>query len=150
MHNGEHIKFDLPLLIKTATKAIFTFQFKQAVKLLKLHKQYPMKKNIVAYEIMADNKKIFLMGSADNIKEADIPKDIDVLVLPYQGKSNICSYSLKLVGKIKPKTITLTHFDNAYPPMTSEINTDKFVKKMNKKYPDIKVIKPEFGKAIKI
>lgn len=78
---------------------------------------------------MADNKKIFLMGSAGNIKEADIPKDIDILILPYQGKSNICSYSLKLVGKIKPKTIILTYFDYAYPPITSEINTDKFVKK---------------------
>lgn len=109
-----------------------------------------MKGDIVAYEINASGKKIFLMGSAGNVKNYNYPKDIDVFILPFQGISNINKYSLKIVEKILPKTVILDHFDNAYPPITQEIKTEKFIKQISEKHPEIKVIKPEFGEEIKI
>ena len=109
-----------------------------------------MKGEIVAYEVNAEGKKIFLMGSAGNMKNYNYPKDIDVLVWPFQGRSNITRYSMKIVEKIAPKMVILDHFDNAYPPITNHIKTDKFIRIMQKKHPEIKVIEPEFNKIINI
>ena len=57
-----------------------------------------------------------------------IPKKVDVLVWPFQGRTNITKYSLPIIEKIKPKTIILDHFDDAFPPVTTHINTEKFLK----------------------
>ena len=150
VHKSKHIKFDFILILHTIFRSLFKLQFSKAIKLLKLNNKFKMKGEIYAYEISALNKKIFLMGSAGNIKNSYIPKDIDILFLPYQGKSNICGYSFKLVEKIKPKTIVLTHFDNAYPPITTEINTEKFISKMKEKQPETTVIEPKFNKEIEL
>ena len=109
-----------------------------------------MKNQIYAYEILADNKKIFLMGSTGKMKNYKYPTDIDILVLPFQGRSNMARYSLSIIEKIKPKTIILDHFDDAYPPITKHIDTSKFIKLMKGKHPEITVIEPKYGKEIEI
>ena len=150
VHKSQHINFDLFLVLKTALRVLFTFKIKQAVKLLKLHKKFPMNNQIVAYEINADNKKIFLMGSAGYVKNYQFPENIDILVLPFQGRSDISKYSLKIIEQIKPKTIILDHFDNAYPPITHHIKTYKFINLMKEKYPEINVIQPNYNQSIRI
>ncbi len=150
VHKSKHIKFDFALVLRTIFRSIFKFQFSRAFRLLKLNKKFKMKGEIYAYEIDTKDKKIFLMGSAGNIKNYNYPKDIDVLVWPFQGRSNITKYSVKIVEKIAPKMIVLDHFDNAYPPITSRIKTDKFIHLMQKKHPEIIIIEPEFNKIIEI
>ena len=150
IHESKHVKFDFWLILKTVFRVIFTFQFKDAIKLLKLNRKFKMKNQIYAYEILADNKKIFLMGSAGKMKNYKYPTDIDILVLPFQGRSNMARYSLSIIEKIKPKTIILDHFDNAYPPITKHIDTSKFIKLMKDKHPEITVIEPRYSEGIDI
>lgn len=150
VHKSCHVKFDLPLIIKTALRVLFTFQFKKAIKLLKLNKKFPMKNEIYAYEIKANDYKIFLMGSAGYMKDYAYPKDVDLLVLPFQGRNNMTKYSIKIVEQIMPKSIILDHFDNAYPPITKRIKTDKFIKLVKEKFPKIVIIEPEYNKIIAI
>ena len=150
VHKSKHIKFDFALILRTIFRSLFKFQFAKAFKLLKLNNKFKMKGEIVAYEVKTEVKKIFLMGSACNMKNYNYPKDIDVLVWPFQGRSNITKYSMKIVEKIAPKMVILDHFDNAYPPITSHIKTNKFISLMQKKHPEIKVIEPRFGEEIKI
>lgn len=77
-----------------------------------------------------------------------IPKKVDILIWPFQGRTNMTKYSLPIIEKIKPKTIILDHFDNAFPPITGKVNTEKFVKVMTQKYPEIKIIVPEYKEKI--
>ena len=61
-----------------------------------------------------------------------IPKKVDVLVWPFQGRTNMTKYSLPIIEKIKPKIVILDHFDDAFPPVTTHITTEKFLKYFEK------------------
>ena len=109
-----------------------------------------MGNEIFAYEIECENKKIMVFGSAGIDETKELPKNIDILIWPFQGKMNMTKYSIPIIEKIKPKIIILDHFDNAYPPITSNVNTKKFVKILGKKHPEMKVVVPKFHQPIEI
>lgn len=102
----------------------------------------------MAFEIKAENKDILIFGSAGIDKNAKMPESVDVLIWPFQGRTNMSKYSLPIIERIKPKMIILDHFDDAFPPVTGKVNTDKFVKLLNKKHPEIKVIVPKYKEKI--
>lgn len=144
-----HIKNNLSKVTMVALEVLFTFKIHKAYKLLQLHHQYLMGGKIYAYEIEHNNLKILLFGSAGIDKKVALPK-IDVLVWPFQGRTNMSKYSLTIIEKIKPKVVILDHFDDAFPPITGHVNTDKFVKMMKKKHPEIKVIVPTYHQTINL
>lgn len=149
VYRAKHVKNDFSIIMKTALRIIFKCKFKQAKKILKEHNEFRMGGDIVAFEVSCDGKKILLFGSAGFDDCADIPKDVDILIWPFQGRSNMTKYSLPIIEKINPKTIILDHFDDAFPPITGLINTDKFVSVMKKKHPEIEVITPKYKQKLK-
>lgn len=150
LHRTFHVKNDVFIVLKTALKIIFKFQFKKALQILKTHKQFLMGGDIVAFEVRAQGKKILIFGSAGFDKRANLPDDVDVLVWPFQGRIFMTRYSLPIVKQIAPKKIVLSHFDNAFPPITGHVNTKKFLRVMKRKMPDIETIEPTYKKSIKI
>ena len=148
--SSKHVQSNLFHAMLVALKSIFIFKARRACKLLRIHKNYPMGNEIFAYEIKLENKKIIVFGSAGIDATKELPKDVDILIWPFQGKMNMTKYSIPIIEKIKPKIIILDHFDNAYPPITSNVNTKKLVKILGKKHPEIKVIVPQYHKTIKL
>jgi len=148
LHRSKHVTNNLGIILKTAFRIIFKFQFKKAIKILKTHNNFRMDGDIVAFEINAQNKKILLFGSAGFDEKAILPKDVDILIWPYQGRTHMAKYSLPIIEKINPKMVILDHFDDAFPPITGKVDTKKFMKIMSKKHPAIKVILPEYKKSI--
>ena len=145
-----HVSNDLGIVLKTALKILFTFQIHKAYKLLKMHHKYLMCGDIIAFEVNAVDKTILIFGSAGFDNKMKIPKKVDVLVWPFQGRTNMTKYSLPIIEKIKPKTVILDHFDDAFPPVTTHINTEKFINVMKKKHPEIKVIVPKYKEKIEL
>ena len=78
------------------------------------------------------------------------PEDIDLLVLPYQGTSLPVSTALSILERLHPRAVLLDHFDDAFPPITRTVDTRPLKKALEKKYPNIKVVKPIAGKPIEI
>ena len=150
IHKSVHIKFDFLLIMRTIFRTLFKFQVLKAIKILKMNHKFKMRNEIVAYEIDAENKKIFIMGSAGYIKNYQYPKNIDVLLFPFQGRSDMVKYSIKIIRKINPSTIILDHFDNSYPPITHDMKTNKFIKAINKNFPHVKIISPKYNEEIVI
>lgn len=150
LHNSKHIKNNLGIILKTALRVIFKFQVHKAVQILNLHNDYRMGGEIVAFEIDAEDKKILLFGSAGIDENVELPKDIDVLIWPFQGRTGMTKYSLPIIEKINPKIVILDHFDDAFPPITGTVKTEKVIKTMKKKHPKMSVLVPEFGKTIEI
>lgn len=147
-HENKHIKFDFPLILKTIFRSLAKFQMLKAIKLLKLNKKYQMKDDIFSFEVQAENKKLLIIGSAGYEEDQEYPKDVDILVWPFQGRSNMEKYSMPIIEKINPKTVILDHFDNSYPPITTHVKTNNFIETMKEKHPEINVIEPEFGESI--
>lgn len=66
-----------------------------------------------------------LFGSAGIDENVELPKDIDVLIWPFQGRTGMTKYSLPIIEKINPKTVILNHFDDAFPPITGTVKTER-------------------------
>ncbi len=47
-------------------------------------------------------------------------------MLPFQGRSDLTEYALPLAERLAPKAILLDHWDDAFPPMSAEIETGAF------------------------
>ena len=150
VYPARHIKNDLGIVLLTSLKVLFTFQLHRAVKLLNMHNKYLMGGSIMAFEVKAQGKNILIFGSAGIDKSARLPENVDVLIWPFQGRANMTKYSLPIIERIKPKLVILDHFDNAFPPVTGNVNTEKFIQTMKKKHPEIKVIVPKYKQKIEI
>ncbi|MGN1200717.1 MAG: MBL fold metallo-hydrolase [Candidatus Caccovivens sp.] len=148
LYRTKHVVNDFGIVLKTALRTIFKCKIHKAVEILSLHNDFRMGGDIVAYEICAENKKILIFGSAGFDESIDLPKNVDVLIWPFQGRSNMTKYSLPIIEKLAPKKIILDHFDDAFPPITGHIDTSHFVKVMKEKHPEIEVIVPEYKRSL--
>ncbi len=145
---GDHVVFDLPLIIKTLINRRMVKWAKNLGKVIKGFVKYP-RGQVLIYDIMADGQRILHMGSLGICSDEIYPDSIDILSLPFQGRSDIEDLAVQFVGKINPRAVFLQHFDDSFPPISNEIDTTGFQGIMAEMFPDIKVIKPDYLKSYK-
>lgn len=141
---GKHIHFDTMLLVRTLISRRMIGNFRQFRWLMKTHKKFTMG-TVLVYQIEAGGKKILHLGSLNLAGEENYPEETDILTLPFQGRSDLDVYALKFVEKIKPKNIYLHHFDDTFPPMSSNVDCSRFVEAVNKAYPELNVVIPDYA-----
>ena len=49
-----------------------------------------------------------------------------MLILPFQGRSDLEKCGLSIVRRVKPQKVFLDHYDDSFPPISDEISTEKF------------------------
>lgn len=145
---GDHVVFDLPLIIKTLINRRMVKWAKNLGKVIKCFVKYP-RGQVLIYDIMAGGRRILHMGSLGICSDEVYPDSVDLLSLPFQGRSDIEDLAVQFVGKINPRVVFLQHFDDSFPPISNEIDTTGFQWIMADVFPDIKVIKPEYLKSYK-
>lgn len=145
-YQGRHIKFDRKLLLKTifSLRHIrYIFNLRRILKTALICKE---KRETLGYLIEAEGKTFFAMGSLNLDDNTEYPKDMDYLFLPYQGKSRLLEPAIDVIGKLKPKSILLHHYDDTFPPLSRTIDTTDIetkysgklsVRKMEYKYQEI-------------
>ena len=131
---GRHCVFDAPLVIMTSLRYLRPGNFRHGLRLLQYNRNYPENGEILFYELECRNKRLQIMGSMGLDEKEKYPTGADLLILPYQGKSNPVKYAASLVERLKPKAVLLDHYDDSFPPMTAQVNTAAFEKLMRKKY----------------
>lgn len=143
-YQGGHCTFDKGIVYATIQKVLQPRNSIAALKIGKLHKQYHIDvvNDVFAFEVSVEGKKIFIMGSANLQCNIRYPQNMDLLVYPYQGRSDMLEYSIPLIERLKPKAIMLDHFDDAFPPISCTMNCQEFISFMKVTYPDIKVVQP--------
>jgi L-ascorbate metabolism protein UlaG (beta-lactamase superfamily) len=144
---GKHINFDKKLMLKTGFNRRTLKYFPNILRILSLLPHYRGRKEVSSFLVEAEQKKALVMGSLGLDEQTTYPSNIDVFICPFQGNSDIENMAEKVILKIKPKSVVLDHFDDAFPPMSSTIETTHFATEMNRKYRDIHVITPTFGQA---
>lgn len=72
------------------------------------------------YVIRAEGKTVFHMGSMNLRDDVDYPSECDMLLLPYNGWEDSFPPAKAVIERLKPKKVLLHHFDNTFPPVTSE------------------------------
>lgn len=145
---GDHVVFDLPLIIKTLINRRMVKWAKNLGKVIKGFVKYP-RGQVLIYDIRADGRRILHMGSLGICSDETYPDDVDILSLPFQGRSDIEDLAVQFVGKINPQAVFLQHFDDSFPPVSNEIDITGFQRRMADLFPDIEVIKPDYLKSYK-
>ncbi len=149
---GLHIRFDLPLIIKTLFSRRCIRNRSALKELLRESKLYP-EGEVLVYQVAAGGKTVLHMGSL-NLDSSEQypagPASPDLLTLPFQGRSDLNSYALQFIERLKPKALYLHHFDDAFPPVSSPVDTASFIEIVAREYPELPVIVPAFKKAVTV
>lgn len=143
-----HIVFD-PLYILTVVPqcaVMLPRLFWQAY----MNRKMPEGGEIVAYEIEAEGKKIFLTGSFREYPGEQYSDDIDLLILANGGSIFVPEKTKAFIDKYRPKKIFVDHFDNAFPPVTRTVSVSRLEKNIKKRHPEIEFIVPEICKSIEL
>lgn len=76
----------------------------------------------------------------------EYPKHCDLVILPCSGRSGITKVEGRLVDRLESKAILIDHFDDTFPPVSSRVDPEEFMREMEKR--GIPVIKPEYKEKI--
>lgn len=122
---GSHIKLNL----LDGLKAVFckkVWQNRKGVirKILKFT-SCREKKESLCYLAEVCGKRILILGSLALAKDISYPKGVDLALFPYQctDSEQIFDIAKGVYEKLKPKAILLTHFDDTFPPFSTEVDT---------------------------
>lgn len=127
-YQSRHCRYDFPIILKTVFRTGF---FRHPVHLLRLVVELlrcPEKGEILMYEVSCGGKRVQVLGSLGLDRKTDYPTGADLLILPFQGRSDLEEYALGIVRRLKPRAVLLDHYDDAFPPVSDEIATEEFVK----------------------
>ena len=127
-YGGRHCRYDFPIVLKTVFRKGF---FRHPVHLARFVREmlrFPEKGEILMYEVSCGGKRIQVLGSLGLDESRDYPTDADILILPFQGRSDLDTYALDIVRRLRPRAVLLDHYDNAFPPVSDDIPTENFIK----------------------
>src|SRR6185312_11350529 len=121
---SSHVQFDLPLVLSTAKRCGVA----GCLHIAKLGISYP-KGLVQSYLFEASGKKFLFLSSA-GCTDAELREyrklEIDFLLAPLQGHSQIQKIAARQTMVIQPKVVIPHHYDDFYPPMSQDISVDTF------------------------
>lgn len=79
-------------------------------------------REILFFDIAGKDKRVQVMGSMGLKENVAYPKGADLLLLAYAGAFRPRQKALSYVKRLSPKKVLPHHFDDTYPPLTSEEN----------------------------
>ena len=131
---GRHCRFDRALALRTLFGKRARKNPLHLCRLLYWNCTYREKGEILGYEVTSGSVRVMILGSLGLDPQVTYPQGADLLILPFQGKSDLTAASLPIVEKLPPKRIVLDHYDNSFPPMSDEIRTAEFEKTAENRY----------------
>ena len=146
-YKGKHIRLNAWDVLKAVCSSRVIRNLKGITGKLKKITSCLEKKETLCYVVEVYGKRILILGSLALADDIDYPKGVDLAFFPYQGAKNICELASDICGKLAPKAVLLTHFDDTFPPFSSEIDTSDFEEHMKKR---AKVYKLPHGCSLEI
>ncbi|MBE6967176.1 MAG: MBL fold metallo-hydrolase [Ruminococcaceae bacterium] len=142
---SRHVEFDRKLIASVYARALLPWNTRAGLHFQKLNNLYEIDKetDVLAYEITVQGKRILLLGTAGYREELSCPSGVDLMIYPYQGRSDLSTYSLQFLERYRPRKVFLDHFDNAFPPVSQRIDCREFVQLAGELYPQTEITVPE-------
>jgi len=147
---SRHVKFDLPLIASTLAGLVKNMNRDSLARLkrnMSDHLRMPMGR-CIGWLVEADGRSLLHFGSMAFDEHEHYPQNVDVLSLPFQGNSQVDLLALSAVERLKPEAVLLHHFDDAFPPISSAVETATFASLMKQKHPQITVYIPDYDQPI--
>lgn len=133
VYQGRHCKFDAGVMKQTILRKSTLSHLGDLLRLWKMNMDFPEDGETLFYDIHAGGRHLQLMGSMGMDENVGYPIGADALILPFQGTGDPAKTVKPIIEALKPKRILLDHYDDAFPPLSSQVRTEDFVVKMNGK-----------------
>ncbi len=127
---SRHCKFDLPLILNTIFSPGPWLHLPHLLRLGRLNRRYPEGGEILFYQLGYGPMRVQIMGSLGLDPQVSYPTGADLLVLPFQGRSDLERYAMGIVERLRPRAIALDHWDDSFPPLSSTVETGKFQRRV--------------------
>lgn len=142
---GRHIRFDPALVMHTLWSSEMLRYGYNILPMLRTHLRCRERGETVVYQIDGGGRRVLLLGSMGLDPDFDYPKNADLLVLPYQGRSRLLEPAMEVLRRLAPKAVLLDHFDNTFPPLSREIDTGELVRALTGR---LQVMRLEHGDSL--
>ena len=106
--------------------------------------RHPENRETVMYELQAEGKRLQVLGSMNLLPGEEYPKGADVLFLPYVGYRDNYVQADRILRKLQPESVILSHFDDTFPPLTRSEDTGR----IEQGWHGVPVIRPEYKKPL--
>ena len=122
-YQSRHVRYDRAILRKTLLSPRMLRHARNLPRAVSGFLCYPENGETLGFLIEADGVRLFAMGSLNLDPDVEYPTDMDLLVLPYQGTSDLLTPGAQVVARLKPRAVLLDHFDDAFPPISNAVDT---------------------------
>jgi L-ascorbate metabolism protein UlaG (beta-lactamase superfamily) len=141
---SEHVVFDRKLISKTLRQSKLS-----VLKHWRLLRDFP-KGQVLSWRFKIEDKIIHFFGSAGSTAEEMeklASRRTDILLVPLQGHSDICNIALEYVHVMRPEIVIPHHHDDFYPPISSSVDIQPFLKGVKRECPASKAIVLELNET---
>ena len=140
-----HCMYDKPVVRETVSRTMKPPHLREGLSIEKLnhHFRIDMQRDVLAFEVTNALRSVFLLGSANCCGDVAYPMNMDLLIYPYQGRSDMQTYSVQFLDRFMPRRVMLDHFDDAFPPITAQMDCTPFVRQTRLSHPDIQMLVPK-------
>ena len=139
VRQGHHVLFDPAYIGRSFPKCLP--HIPTALWMISTGVTMPERGQIVIYEITCEGKTVLLMGSYGTVRTEDYAKP-DVWIFPYNGSTRIPKLAERDICALQPKTILFDHYDDAFPPLTQRMDTERYAVRLQAEHPEIRTVIP--------
>lgn len=144
VYPASHCKFDIYSVFRILFSPRTWSHLPDCISLLKDASKFKIKsEDVLAFKISDHSTTVFVFGSAGMDCRAVYPTDVDLLIFPYQGRKRMDKVLIPFLQKIKPKTVTVDHFDDAFPPISTSVNLRRFLPTVTTHSPNSAILVPQ-------
>ena len=119
---GKHIRFDRHLILSTIFNSRMIMHLRNLGTMLRDNLVFKESGETVVYEIVHAGQRVVLLGSLGLAAGERYTQGADLLVLPYQGNSKVAEIALDVIKQLSPQAVMVDHFDDAFPPISQNID----------------------------
>ena len=139
---GKHIEFQYSHFSDSLSLSRLVRYARNLPSLVWANRSFKEAGEIVAYRIRAEEREILLLGSLALDRDEVYPEGVDILILPWQGNNDLVACAREVLGRIRPKSILLSHFDNAFPPLSRHMDLKPLRTLLDEEFPEIRAVLP--------
>ena len=103
---------------------------------------------VMGWLIEVEGKRLFHLGSARMLR--DVEGDVDVFMVPVQGRTDICDVAAGLVQRVRPLVVVPHHHDDFYPPLSRYVDLEPFRRELEGSGLEVQVRTPEINEPMEI
>ncbi|MCR4711731.1 MAG: MBL fold metallo-hydrolase [Clostridia bacterium] len=133
-YQSRHCVFDQAFIRERAFSFRTYREIKKLAHLASLHRRCQENGETLMYELEGEGKRIQILGSLGLDEATAYTPGADVLIMAFQGRSDLEEAALPIVERLKPQRILLDHWDDSFPPFTENVETADFVQLMTEIY----------------